>query len=343
MEPPAPTARRRSGEKRRANSYDVARLAGVSQSAVSRAFVPGAYLSDTLREKVVAAAATLGFRPNAMARGLATRRSGIVAVAMQAIGNPVYPAVLDGLGRRFREAGRQLLLLDLGDPAEAILRVLQYQTDAVVVTAASLLAPARRVTEACLEAGVPVVLFNRVFPGLAIPAVTCANREGGRCVAELLAGAGHSRMAFIGGPEESSTVMDRRGGFVDRLRELGAAPPVLETGAYSYEAGRAALLRLAAQGPLPDAVFCTNDLLALGVLDTARCELGLRVPADLSVVGFDDVPMAGWASYRLTTIRPRFQAMVDATAAWALQPPERPEVIEVPGDLVVRGSARLRA
>lgn len=335
MEPSDPPARRR------ANSYDVARLAGVSQSAVSRAFVPGAYLSASLREKVVAAAATLGFRPNAMARGLATRRSGIIAVAMQAIGNPVYPAVLDGLSRRFREAGQQLLLLDLGDPVEAILRVLQYQTDAVVVTAASQLAPSRRVTEACLEAAVPVVLFNRVFADLVAPAVTCANRAGGRLVAELLAGAGHRRLAFIGGPEESSTVMDRRAGFVERLAELGHAAPLLETGAYSYEAGQAALMRLAARGAVPDAVFCTNDMLALGVMDAARTTLGLRVPQDLSVVGFDDVPMASWCSYGLTTIRPRFEAMVDATAAMALKPDGAVGVLEIPGDLVVRGSARL--
>lgn len=339
------TGRHAEGTRQLASSYDVARLAGVSQSAVSRAFRPGAYVSEVTRAKVLAAAGALGFRPNAIARGLATRRSGIIAVAMQTIGNPVYPAVLDAFGRRFQAEGRQLLLLtDLADPAEAMLRILQYQTDAVIVTAASLLEPSRGVTQRCLASGVPVVLFNRVFADLPVPAVVCANRAGGRLAADLLVRAGHRRLAFIGGPEETSTVVDRREGFAAATAALGAPPPLVESGAYSYEAGRSALLRVMRRPDPPDAVFCTNDLLALGAMDAARVELGLRVPEDLSVIGFDDVPMADWTSYRLTTIRPRFEAMVDAAATLALElpgsvPPRAP--IEIPADLVARASARL--
>lgn len=332
---------------RRASSYDVAALAGVSQSAVSRAFRPGAYLSDALRDRVLEAARTLGFRPNAIARSLATRRSGIVAVALGTIGNPLYPAVLDAFSRRFAEQRLELLLLtDLTDPDALMQRIIGYQTDAVIVTAATRLDASRQLTRRCVAAGVPVMLFNRVLPRLRVPAVTCANRDGGRQVAELLIRAGHARFAFIGGPEETSATRDRREGFREALAAAGHAEPLLEAGSYSYEAGHQALLRLMDRPARqrPDALFCTNDLLALGAMDAARRTLGLRVPHDLSVVGFDDLPMAAWESYGLTTVRQRMADMVKATVAnllGVLGGETVPALVEVPADLILRDSARL--
>jgi DNA-binding LacI/PurR family transcriptional regulator len=302
----------RGGARRSpASSYDVAALAGVSQSAVSRAFRPGAYLSEELRRRVVDAAAQLGFRPNAMARGLATNRSGIVAVAVGTIGNPIYPAVLDAFSRGIAERGLQLLLLTELDDVDAVMqRVVQYRVDAMVVTASTVLEPSRQVTVRCGAAGVPVVLYNRVLPDLGTPAVICGNRAGGRLAADLLASRGHRRPAFIGGPEETSTNRDRREGFMEGLRDAGLPQPSIEIGPYSYGGGYGALLRLFARGERPDAVFCVNDLLAIGAMDAARRELRLRVPEDLSVIGFDDVPMAAWLSYDLTTIAQRIPEMV---------------------------------
>ena len=340
------TGRGRGGAPgRRASSYDVAALAGVSQSAVSRAFRPGAPVSEAVRRRVLAAAAELGFRPNAMARGLATSRSGIVAVAIGTIGNPIYPAVLDAFSREVSARGRQLLLLTDLDDAEAVMgRVVQYGVDAVIVTASARLEPSRAVARACAKAGIPAVLYNRVLPDLRAPAVVCANRAGGRLVADLLLRAGHRRFAFIGGPEETSTNTDRRDGFAARLAEAGLPPPALATGRYAYEAGQAAMLDLAARGVPPDALFCTNDLLAIGAMDAARRDLGLRVPEDLSVVGFDDVPMAAWESYALTTVAQRIGVMAARAmdlAEAAMDGDAGATVIEVPGDLVARRSARL--
>ncbi len=338
---------KRGGERRRPSSYDVAALAGVSQSAVSRAFRPGVYLSDALRARVLEAARTLGFRPNAMARGLATQRSGIVAVALGTIGNPLYPAVLDAFSRRFAQEKLELLLLTDLDDADAVMqRLSAYQTDAVIVTASMRLEPSRRIARCCAAAGTPVVLFNRLLPGPRIAAVTCANRAGGRCIGDLLLRAGHRRLAFIGGPEETSTSRDRRVGFTEALAAAGHAPPLLANGPYSYEGGHAALLNLMARPARqrPDAVLCTNDLLAIGAMDAARQALGLRVPEDISIVGFDDVPMAAWGSYALTTIRQRIEPMVDAAMELllgALRGEAPPPPIEIPGDLVPRGSARL--
>jgi DNA-binding LacI/PurR family transcriptional regulator len=336
--------RRRAPAGRRASSYDVAALAGVSQSAVSRAFRANAYLSDAMRARVLEAARTLGFRPNAIARSLATRRSGIVAVAIGGIGNPIYPAILDAFGRRLAQEGLEMLLLTgLDDAEEVMARLTGYQTDAVLVTASTRLDSSVQLTRRCQAAGVPVVLFNRVLPDVHVPAVACANREGGRMAAELLLRAGHRHTAFIGGPEETSTVRDRRGGFADTIIAGGAAPPRLEAGPLSYEGGRAALLRLMAGAGPPDAVFCTNDMLAIGAMDAARQVLGLRVPEDLSVIGFDDVPMAAWDSYALTTVRQRTGQMVEAAVALlaaALSGAAPPPVVEVPVDLVARRSVR---
>jgi DNA-binding LacI/PurR family transcriptional regulator len=225
-------------------------------------------------------------------------------------------------------------------------RVTGYQVDAVIVTASTRLEPSAALTRRCGEAGVPVVLFNRILPGLPAAAVACANRAGGRQVAELLLRAGHRRLAFIGGPEETSASRDRREGFREAIAAAGGAPPLLEAGPLSYEAGHAAALRLMARTERPDAVFCTNDLLALGAMDAARRVLGLRVPEDLSVIGFDDVPMSSWDSYGLTTFRQRVEPMVDAAvglvlAALSATPPPPP--VEIPCDLVIRASARLPA
>lgn len=336
--------RRRAPAGRRASSYDVAALAGVSQSAVSRAFRTNAYLSDAMRARVLEAARTLGFRPNAIARSLATRRSGIVAVAIGGIGNPIYPAILDAFSRRLAEERLEMLLLtNLDDAEEVMARLTGYQTDAVLVTASARLDSSVQLTRRCQAAGVPVVLFNRVLPDPAVAAVACANRDGGRMVAELLLRTAHRRLAFIGGPEETSTVRDRREGFSEALGAAGAAPPRLEAGPLSYEGGHAALLRLMTGSERPDALFCTNDMLAIGAMDAARQVLGLRVPEDLSVVGFDDVPMAAWGSYALTTVRQRTEQMVEAAVALllsALAGAAPPPVVEVPVDLVPRRSVR---
>ena len=342
-----PARRRRGGQGAgRASSYDVARLAGVSQSAVSRAFRPGAsYISEDMRQKVLAAAEQLGFRPNAMARGLATSRSGIVAVVLGTIGNPVYPAVLQALGRQLSARALQILLLtELDAPETVVQRALQYQAEAMIVTASVNLEPSRLIAARCRGAGLPLVLYNRSLPGMAVPAVTCASREGGRLVADLLLRAGHSRLAVLDGSQETSANIDKREGFGERVAAALGGPPMRETGDFSPEGGRSALLRLMRRPTPPDAVFCTNDIMAIGAIDAARHELGLRIPEDLSVVGFDDIPMAAWPSYGLTTVRQRVDAMAETAvelvcAAIAGQTSAVPA--EVPVDLVLRTSARL--
>jgi len=301
-----------------------------------------------MRKKVLAAARELGYQPNAIARGLTTSRSHVVALFMPNIGNPIYPFVLQTFSHRLRSHGRQILLLPLVENAnEALACMLQYQIDGLVITAASPLALSKAIARKCLGAGIPVVLFNRYFADLKVASVNCDNERGGALAAEILHGAGHRHFAFVGGPEETSTHVDRCTGFVERLRALGAAAPLIETGPYTYDGGHAAGLRLFARRDRPDAVFCANDMLAIGALDAARVGHRLRVPRDVSIIGFDGAPMAAWAGNDLTTIALRLEAMVETTVELLLGAIDGrragSEPIRIPGDLVIRKSARMPA
>jgi DNA-binding LacI/PurR family transcriptional regulator len=166
----------------------------------------------------------------------------------------------------------------------------------------------------CATQQIPVVLFNRYIPGLKVAAICCDNVAGGRAVAEYLYGTGHVRSAYVGGEPDATTNLDRARGFAERLQELGAALHAHEVGgAFSYAAGYDATDRLLRQNTRPDSIFFASDVMAVGGIDAIRAA-NLRVPQDISVVGFDDIPMASWPAYELTTVRQPIAQMVDETA-----------------------------
>ncbi|MEO8278764.1 MAG: LacI family DNA-binding transcriptional regulator [Ideonella sp.] len=341
----AATARKMVGSGRRATSYDVASLAGVSQSTVSRAFTPDAPISTALRKKVLVAARRLNYQPNAVARSLTTNQSRVVAFFVPNIANPLYPFVLDAFSRRLRTLDRQILLLPQVESAdEALSWLMQFRIEGLVITAASPLALSEAVARKCLKAGIPVVLFNRRFPDVQTPSVNCDNLMGGAVAAETLVGGGHRRFAFVGGSEPTSSHADRCSGFVSRLHELGAPAPLVETTSFTYEGGYTTGLRLLAQRDRPDAIFCVTDLVALGVLDAARHGHGLQVPRDLSIMGFDDIPMSAWAGNDLTTVRFPVEDMVERAVELlgrAIEnQPVHGQVVQVSGELVIRSSTR---
>jgi len=329
-------------------AQDVADLAQVSQSAVSRTFTPGASVSEATRRKVLAAAQRLGYRPNALARSLITRQSRIVALVMSYLENQFYPLVIERLSQRLQKENYHVLMFiaDMDEGADGVLaEILQYQVDGIVL-ASALLSPT--LARSCAEIGVPVVQFNRVSEvgGLARHAsssVTSDNRAGGRLVAELLVARGYRRIAFLAGLEDSSTSRERERGFNEALAERGVRAMRRETGHYSFEGAQAAARRLFQGGERPDALFAANDHMAIACLDVLRQELGLRVPQDVGVVGFDDVPQAAWGAYRLTTVRQGVDPMVDATVA-LLREQMRGELrardVVVPCVLVERGTVR---
>ena len=333
--------------KSQVTSVDVARLAAVSQSAVSRAFTPGASVSEATRLKVMEAARRLGYRPNAHARSLITKRSRIIGLVLSQLENLFYPVALQQLARSLQQEGYHVLLFlaDGNNSDELVSEILQYHVDGIVLAATTLSSP---LAQRCCDADIPVVLFNRVMEsdaGSAVGSVRSDNLEGGRAVARFLATSGHRRIAYIAGQEQSSTNLERERGFREGLAEHGLR--IWARGVGNYDPGQAyaAALALFDNPERPDAVFVASDHMAFPVMDALRHRLGLRVPEDVSVVGFDDVPQAAWDSYRLTTFQQPLAAMVDATvgllrnflAEGASRTGDR---VIVPGRLIVRASAR---
>src|ERR1700744_3991195 len=279
---------------------DVARSLGVSQSTISRAFSMTASISDEMKLRVIKAANKLGYRPNVIARSLITRRTNMVAIVMANLIDPFYPVVLDELVQQVQARGFQTLLFV--PPSEQAVddimpSLLQYQVDAIILTSATISSGMARI---CAARDTPVVSFNRYVPDLKIHAVSSDNVGGGRQVADYLVATGHERFAFVSAQRDATTNRDRRSGFLSRLKQLKIDSFVQEEGGeFSYEAGYAATKRLLRQNSRPDALFFASDVMAFGGIDAAR-ELGLSLPEDLSIVGYDDVPMAALPSYRLT-------------------------------------------
>lgn len=296
-------------------SFDVARLANVSQSAVSRTFTPGASVSELTRRKVLEAARRLGYRPNAHARSLITKRSRIIGLVISYLENLFYPAAIQKLAQRLQRDGYHVLLFvsDGHDADELVAQILQYHVDGIVMAAATLSSGLAR---ECANASIPVVLFNRVVADSksALSSVRSDNVEGGRLVASYLIETKHQRIAYIAGNEESSTNLERERGFRERLEESGRRIWARGIGNYDFDQARAAVKKMCVVGQeMPDAIFVASDHMAFSVMDTLRSELGLRVPEDVSVIGFDNVPQAGWDSYMLTTVEQSVDAMVEAT------------------------------
>ena len=325
-------------------SYDVAQRAGVSQSAVSRCFRPGSSISPKTRARVLAAARELGYHPNAMASGLITKRSNLVAVMISNLTNLYYPEVLAEITRRLSEHGISVLLVALQAESEAdamLDQVWRYRVDGAIIAAQvspeQLSYFARR--------RVPVVLYNRFGEGGSVPSVCCDSVGGERQLVDKLVTAGHRVFGIIAGPDDSYVSQQRVSGAQQRLKELGRDALVVK-GSFDYDSGDAGLRSLMAMtdGKL-DALICANDLMAIGAIDCARVTFGIVVPKDLSIVGFDGVAPAIWASYRLSTVRQPVRRMTEAAVSMLIEriedPDLPPEVRTFSGKLIEGASARL--
>ncbi|MFC7738169.1 LacI family DNA-binding transcriptional regulator [Roseomonas sp. GCM10028921] len=329
---------------RPATAYDVARLAGVSQSAVSRSFTEGASVSDATRRKVMEAAAALGYRPNLAARALITRRSGIIGVAVSYLENQFYPRVLEELSQALGQAGYRMLLFtakrhESSDPV--LEEVMRYRVDAILLLSASL---SSHFDAECQRAGIPVILVNRRTDSPNVWGVTGDNNGGARTIAAFLAAGGHRRFAFMAGLEDASTSREREEGFARQLAAQKLPPPRRTVGHYDFEAASEATRALLRAEDRPDALFCANDHMALAAINVARAEFGLEVGRDLSIVGFDDAGPAAWPLFGLTTYVQPVDAMVEEVVTIVRRrladPGMSAERRVVPGWLAVRGSAR---
>ena len=332
-------------EVNKVTSLEVARLAGVSQSAVSRVYTPGASASKMTIEKVRKAAAELGYRPNVLARAMVSGRSKIIGLVVAYFENQFYPDVLEKFSKALQAEGYHVLIFmasqTAGNIDKVVDEILDFQVDGIIAASVAL---SSELSERCRKAGVPMVLFNRSQDDPLMSAVTSANIEGGRKVAKFLLAGGHQKIGYIAGWEGASTQRDREAGFREVLNAAGIDLHSREVGDFSLQLARKVTLSMFDEDP-PDAVFVANDHMAIAVMDTLRFELGLNVPDDVSVIGYDDVPTAAWKAYDLTTIRQPANRMVAETVEILLtkinDTVADPRRVEIDGPLIVRGSARI--
>jgi DNA-binding LacI/PurR family transcriptional regulator len=315
--------------ERKVTSLHVARRAGVSQSAVSRVF-SGASASPQTVSKVRKAAEHLGYRPNPLARAMITGKSKIIGLVVAYLDNQFYPLALERLSNALQDQGYHVLVFMAPNDEDSVEKVvhdlMDYQVAGIITASVGM---TNDLTQRCANAGIPVVMFNRGQDGGGISSVTSANVAGG---------------AQIAGWEGSSTGRDRQRGFVDGLAARGMAPVAVVDGHFDRGIAAQATRDIMSVPRPADAIFVGNDHMAFAVMDTLRGELGLSVPDDVSVVGYDDVPLAAWAAYDLTTLRQPLNRMVEATVDTLLgqiTDPARPsQKIEIEGPLILRGSAR---
>lgn len=327
-------------------SIHVAERAGVSQSAVSRVFTPGASASSKMARKVRKAADELGYRPNVLARSLITGQSKLIGVVVAYLENQFYPEALEKLSNALQARGYQVLVFTAtlsSDNVDQLLEsLLDYQVEGIVMASVSM---SSNLAARCESAGVPVVLFNRMQDDARLSAVTSDNFEGGRTIAKFLHAGQHKKIAYIAGWDGASTQRDREAGFRHGLKECGLELYAKEVGNFEFSEAQTAARRLFEQPLRPDAVFVANDHMALAVMECLRFELGLQIPEDVSVVGYDDVDLASWPSFNLTTVRQPSNRMVNETVDILMSHIHaehlEPRRVSINSPLIVRKSARI--
>jgi len=298
-------------------SRDIATEAHVAQATVSRVINNHPSVRPETRERVLAAIKRLNYAPNETARSLITRRTRTVGVVVSDITNPFYPALIESLAGYLTAAGYRMVLWNMRANAGAqLLHALSHHlVDGMISTASTV--NSQEMAQV-VDAGYPVVLLNRYVDAIACDAVYTDNEAGACAIADHLFALGHRRIGLIAGPLNTSTARDREGAFRYRLDELCIPFPAdsIVRGDFSHDSGSHCMRQLLNRSAdeRVTAVFAVNDAMAIGALNAA-IEQGIAVPQDVSVVGFDDSPMARWPAFRLTTVR----QPVDEMARWGVE------------------------
>jgi LacI family transcriptional regulator len=326
-----------------ATSSDIAREAGVSQATVSRVLNADPRVAPRTRARVLRVMERLNYTPNAIARGLVTNRTDLVGVVVSDIMNPFYPEFLEAIASQLGEHGRKMLLFNAGgqseDADDNYTRVLlEQRVDGIIFTSA---VRDSAMVQRLVERKFPVVLTNRYAEGVQCDMAVGDNDAGAAAVAKHLLELGHARIAVIAGDPRASTSYDRLEGFRTALAQAGHVldDTLVRAAHFDPDAARAATLQLLALPDRPTAIFCLNDVMAFGALNAIK-SLGLSVPSDVSVVGFDDIWMAGWESFELTTVHQPLTEMarssVDLLVERLDDPGRSPRKLVFPSSLVVR-------
>ncbi|MET0959914.1 MAG: LacI family DNA-binding transcriptional regulator [Psychrobacillus psychrotolerans] len=326
----------------RVTATDVAKLAGVSQSSVSRVYFEGASVSKKTREKVLAAAEQLGYRPNEFARSLITNRTKIIGLVMKGIHNPFYPQVLKQFTTTFKNLGYSILYVDTNNDEiqkEDIEMLLNYKVAGVIITDAILSLSA---IEDFKENQIPLVLFNRKIESNEFYSVCCNNLNASKQIAQYLMDQGCLNLVYIGGNANTSTSREREQGFSSILNKTNMTYSKYVSD-FSYKGGYNTVKKIIAEGTIPDGFFVANDIMALGALDALR-ENSTEIPNHTKVIGFDNIEMSSWPNYNLTTWEQPVEEMVLKSVHYLMNEIENytgfAQNIEINGKLIVRGTTK---
>lgn len=319
-----PRRRTRTSKPQTPTSWTVANAAGVSQSTVSRALRGDPSVKLETRRRIETAAERLGYRVSSSVPGppVSTKTIGVVASDLT---NPFFPSLLTPIHDELRLMGYRVVLFaertDIPSGQEALSRLLDRSIDGVLVTTATL---ESRFMEAIRGRNLPVVLLNRYVDGWDVDRAIADNYEGGRLAGRHLLELGHQRIGVIRGPSNTSTSRDRDAGFAAVMAEEGlkVEEPLVREGSYSHQSGYQHARELLRLRDRPTAIFCGNDIIGLGAIDAAS-SLGIKIPSEVSIVGFDDVPMAAWEVFQLTTVRQPLADMASAAARMLAERIER--------------------
>lgn len=322
-------------------SRDVARLAGVSQPTVSRALRKAPGVSQDTRERVERAAQALGYVPMHSGRTLSTRRTRRIGIVAAELANPYYPALVGPIHDILDEAGyRSILIADGPNNPVDIGSLVDGSVDGVMLTTSERWST---VPHELSRRSIPYVQVGRVVENVEADSAVADNAGGAALVAQLLLDLGHTVIGGVFGPDSTSTGLERRTSFTEALakRSIAIAPGHILSGRFDYASGHAALAPIMRTDRPPTALFCASDVLALGVLNAAHA-MGMRVPEELTVVGFDDIPLAGWDVFALTTVSIDLRRLAAEACRLLLsrleEPDRRARHIVTPVDLVLRST-----
>lgn len=331
-------------------AQDVANLAGVSRAAVSRTFSNRGSVAADTKQKVLAAAETLGYQVNILAQSLNRQRSDLVGLVTTKIRDPFRSLLLEHLIKQIQLSGYQALVSEVEnaqDLEQTLNKFIQFRVSGVVVTSGR---PPAEFANECVQKQIPVVVINRETDLTNVDIVKSNNSQGAQLAANCLLAANCKNLAYLNVQNDTYSSTARGAAFIKEIaqdivenrvsfQQIVASNP-------SYEGGLAAAKLAFNDGCNVDGIFCANDLLACGFLDGAKKYHQLNAPDDFCIIGFDDIPVASFASYRLTTIRQD----PSQVAKQALQQLEarasnngKPLVIQdVPVELIQRNTVKKR-
>lgn len=319
-------------------------MAGVSQTTVSRVLQGLSTVRPETREQVLSVIRNHNYHPSAAARWMKTSRTNSIAVVVARLSNPLYPQLLQLLSDELHKAD---LLMSVWESLprfeDRLLRSIgEGSVDGVLfATATDADIPLLRK----LGEQRPVVLLNRTVDEVFLDQISSDNFSGGQTVAEYFISHGRRRPGLLTGPSSPSTIRDRERGFRERLREHGVALPAVQhfrAEDFTYQCGYQAAQALLSRARSVDCIFCSNDVLAIGACDGIRA-MGRSIPGDIWVVGYDDIPMAGWAAISLSTMRQPLKVIAELAVQKLLSrlngETAPPELVRLHNELIARSSS----